>query len=430
MRQTLKAVFDDRGRAQQALEQLRGAGHANADITLRGGSGAGTGASAGERAILRPPPGHDSASGRLLARIFGHAIVDPADHAGQPGAPLGYTLTLATESDEQAQRAASLVPEFALAPEGQVVPPGSDADADAGSAQMRYRRHVAHEAMHHYARANGPYFGNRDNTDSAMTGTTYREPTLPAGHWSELPSGVPALPGAPAGLPGDDPATRAAYRFGHDMHENDRYRNRSWIEADSDLKVLWDARAPDGPDWIASKRAVHRGWDSTSPEIDNDNEHRRHWRTAYASSASPSRVIAPPGPDNDAIDRKASWKRRHPGELPPWESFMDALRHGWSRIAIGMDVDEADYRRHHADSYPGTNYDDIAPVYRYGNNIRHRGALRGRSWDEVETEVRAEWERGHPEGKPWAWDHMKPALHRGWDFAERRSSQAPGSDTA
>ena len=94
---------------------------------------------------------------------------------------------------------------------------------------------------------------------------------------------------------------------------------------------------------------------------------------------------------------------------------MDALRHGWDRVRIGQETDEDDYRLHHASTYPGTDYNDLAPVYRYGHHVHGRAMFRGRSWDDVEAELRAEWERGHREGKPATWDQMKAALHAGWD---------------
>lgn len=141
-------------------------------------------------------------------------------------------------------------------------------------------------------------------------------------------------------------------------------------------------------DWEESRAAVHLGWDSAHPGIDA------------------------------ASDPDAAWKRRHPGELPPWERFIDAVRHGWCRMSAGMDCDEADYRIHHADHYPDTDYNDLAPVYRYGSHVRDRAAFRGRDWNDVEGELRIEWERGCKEGKPSTWDEMKAALQQGWKHGE------------
>jgi len=49
------------------------------------------------------------------------------------------------------------------------------------------------------------------------------------------------------------------------------------------------------------------------------------------------------------------------------------------------------YRLHHASAYPGTNYDDLAPVYRYGHHLRRRTMFAGQGWDEVENALPAEW---------------------------------------
>jgi len=206
-----------------------------------------------------------------------------------------------------------------------------------------------------------------------------------------------------------DAAAEAAHRFGHDMHNNERYRNRSWNAANADLKVLWEARGPQQPGWGSAEAAVRLGWGSTSPEIDDDSYYRSHWRTRHAGAASNSGSAAP-----DRAPGNTSARNRR-GEPTAWENFMDAIRHGWSRTRIGIDMDETDYRLHHARTYPGTNYDDLAPVYRYGRHLRRRAMFAGRNWDEVEDVVRAEWEGGHREGKPSTWVEMKAALHVGWD---------------
>lgn len=85
---------------------------------------------------------------------------------------------------------------------------------------------------------------------------------------------------------------------------------------------------------------------------------------------------------------------------------------------IGNDMDEDEYRLHHSRNYPGTRYDDLAPVYRYGRQLRRRAMFAGRGWDEVQHALRAEWERRHRQDKPSTWDEMKAALHAGWNQEE------------
>jgi hypothetical protein len=105
-------------------------------------------------------------------------------------------------------------------------------------------------------------------------------------------------------------ANRAAYRYGAEMRSTDRYRNRSWHEAESTLKSGWERLASDNREWVASRPAIRRGWDEVTP--------------AYIDSDEP----AP----------EAGWKARHAGQLSPWESFKDALHHGWNRVGPDMDT--------------------------------------------------------------------------------------------
>lgn len=341
MRHKLKAVFDDRGKAQQALDVLLASGYARADTGLASIAGARS-ATAGDA----PPPKWrerpGASSARLLSRLLGQAGSRPAAAAAM-GKVDSHVLTLWTDSTHDARRAAVLIAGF--------------------------------------MRTGGEEVGTR-----------------PFGGRTDI-----------------DQAARAAYRFGHDLHESPRYRNRSWHEADADLKVLWEASDPERPRWDLAAPAVRLGWDSTHPEIDDDSYRRNHWRTRYASGALDAGASRGPGSDQAAPAPGSAPGSRHPGQPTAWENFMDAVKHGWSSIRVGDDMDEDDYRVHHARTYPGTHYDDLAPVYRYGHHVRRRSMFAGLGWDEVESQLRTEWERGHREGKPSTWDEIRAALHHGWD---------------
>ena len=63
------------------------------------------------------------------------------------------------------------------------------------------------------------------------------------------------------------------------------------------------------------------------------------------------------------------------------------------------------------------SYDDFDPAYRYGHALAADGRFGGRSWDEIEADARAEWERRHPES---AWQRFKDAVRHAWERATRR----------
>jgi len=73
-----------------------------------------------------------------------------------------------------------------------------------------------------------------------------------------------------------------------------------------------------------------------------------------------------------------------------------------------------DFRREHDRTYAGQNmtFDDYAPAYRHGYESAQSDTYRGRNWNDVEPNLRSDWERSNPGG---TWERMKDAVRRGWD---------------
>ena len=60
----------------------------------------------------------------------------------------------------------------------------------------------------------------------------------------------------------------------------------------------------------------------------------------------------------------------------------------------------------------GGSYDDYAPAYRYGSTLGADTRYKGRSWDEVETNARSDWQTKYPGS---SWDNFKAAVRHGWE---------------
>jgi len=79
--------------------------------------------------------------------------------------------------------------------------------------------------------------------------------------------------------------------------------------------------------------------------------------------------------------------------------------------------DDDSYFRNHFDSTygaSGASYDDYAPAYSYGSQMARSGKYSGRQWDQVENDLRSDWDtRGS--GGPSTWEKMKAAVRHGWD---------------
>jgi hypothetical protein len=200
--------------------------------------------------------------------------------------------------------------------------------------------------------------------------------------------------------PDDD---MAAYRYGKEMRTSDKYRNRSWDEAEPGLSSGWKTRAPDTPAWDDSRPAIRRGWDAVTPEIDSDDYYRNHWTTRYAGSAGddayddykPAYIYGSEARRSEKYrsrdwrdveqELKAGWQARHAGQLSSWENFKDAVNHGWNRVTL--DDDRSAAYRHGADAARDINY----------------------------RRLTSEWERRHAGSASATWDKVKAAVRHGWD---------------
>jgi uncharacterized protein (TIGR02271 family) len=75
---------------------------------------------------------------------------------------------------------------------------------------------------------------------------------------------------------------------------------------------------------------------------------------------------------------------------------------------------DAYYRSHWQTNYGSTGgrYEDYDPAYRYGSSMASNATYKGRPWDEVEPELRRNWEGRYPQS---AWENFKAAIREGWN---------------
>lgn len=85
---------------------------------------------------------------------------------------------------------------------------------------------------------------------------------------------------------------------------------------------------------------------------------------------------------------------------------------GPGRIASSLG-DEA-FRQHWQSAYgsSGGKYEDYAQAYRYGVTLAGNKQYQGYRWDELEPQVKSDWESAHA-GSPW--ERTKQAVRYGWE---------------
>ncbi len=250
---------------------------------------------------------------------------------------------------------------------------------------------------------------------------------------------------------------KPAYSYGSESARSDKYRGRKWDEVETDLRSDWNTRyGSTGSTWEKMKAAVRRGWDRMTLDDDDDRYYRSHYDTHLASSGL-DYDSAKPAYSYGSEMRKSELYRNRPwddieGDLRKgwdsrittdttartgtgtgtgsvtgdagaavggaWDRIKAAVRHGWNKMTDDDD-DDAAYRSHWNATYSsatnGSSYDEYKPAYSYGSEMARNEKYRGRQWNEVESDLRTDWDSRYANGGQSTWEKMKAAVRQGWD---------------
>ena len=104
------------------------------------------------------------------------------------------------------------------------------------------------------------------------------------------------------------------------------------------------------------------------------------------------------------------------------ETIRDTVRHTEVEVERmgGATADyDADFRNDFKTRYgstPNARYETHAPAYQYGYRMGSDQQYRGRRWEEVEPDLRRDYERSYPNSK---WEQMKDSVRYGWNKVTR-----------
>ncbi len=93
-------------------------------------------------------------------------------------------------------------------------------------------------------------------------------------------------------------------------------------------------------------------------------------------------------------------------------TMVDDVR-GTGSGNAGM-IDDTDFRNDFSQRYgnSGADYDTYAPSYQYGYDMANDPRYRGRSFDEVESDLRTDYGNRYPNS---TWERMKDSVRYGWN---------------
>lgn len=101
------------------------------------------------------------------------------------------------------------------------------------------------------------------------------------------------------------------------------------------------------------------------------------------------------------------------------EEINDTVRRTDVEVEQIGPEDMSDFRRHWQSAYgtSGGRYEDYDAAYRYGSTMAGSGRYKNYQWNDVEPQLRSDWESNHPGSN---WDKVKDAVRYG---AERSGKQ-------
>jgi hypothetical protein len=99
------------------------------------------------------------------------------------------------------------------------------------------------------------------------------------------------------------------------------------------------------------------------------------------------------------------------------QQISDTVRHTEVEVERLDGTTDDSYRNHFQSNYgsTGNSYDDYAPAYTYGSQMRGDSRYSSRQWDDVESDLRTDWEKRNAGLTGSTWENVKAAVRHGWD---------------
>jgi len=99
------------------------------------------------------------------------------------------------------------------------------------------------------------------------------------------------------------------------------------------------------------------------------------------------------------------------------QQIQDTLRHTEVQVEQLGAQDEDYFRRHWQSTFgaSGGRYEDYAPAYGFGAEMAGDTRYRGRSWDQVETDLKSGWDTRYGGSGESTWERFKAAIRHGWE---------------
>jgi uncharacterized protein (TIGR02271 family) len=376
MQHTLVAVFDNHNDAQSAMDELLASGFSRQDVRLSGG-----GTSVGTSAATKTTTGTDADAGigNSIKHFFSDLFSDERDTSRADryeGAVSSgkYVVTLSVDSLPEVERAADIVERFG--------PVDIEEDSN-GTGQLASSG----------ALLSGSQSGMQSHSASAQSAAALDQGTL-AGASLQRDTSTQTIPVVQEEIKvGKREVQRGGARIYSRVVETPVSESVGLREEHVDVQ----RRTVDQPINPADVTAFK----------EQSIEMRETAEEAVVQKSA--RIV-----EEVTIGKQVSERQ---------EQIHDTVRHTEVEVErLGGTASDSDsyYHNHYQSNYAsgGGTYDEYYPAYTYGSQMHSQYA--GREWDDVETEMRNNWDKHNSDGAS-TWEKMKVAVRHGWDRTPNES---------
>jgi uncharacterized protein (TIGR02271 family) len=384
MQHTLVAVFDNRSDAQNAMDELLASGFTSDNVYVASADLTGTTTTTGTTLGTTQEEGVGASIKHFFENLFGS---DNDEHATRYSTAVTggqHVLTLTTTSEPEVERAADVIERF-----GPIdIDERHDLAGNAASLGTSAYQPQSSPSLAAGSMQSGTQSGN---LSGSLSDSTLRSDSLQRETAVDQTTGKAAIPVVQEEVRvGKRQVERGGVRVFSRMVETPVNESVSLREE----HVSVERRPVDQPINPADVAALK----------DQTIELRETAEEAIVQKSA--RVV-----EEVVVGKEVSQRQ---------ENIQDTVRHTEVEVQPlqgGALDDDTYYRNDWQTNYAslGGTYDDYAPAYRYGNDMRRDARYQGRNWDDVESDLRSDWDTRYGSSGSSTWERMKAAVRSGWN---------------
>jgi uncharacterized protein (TIGR02271 family) len=384
MQHTLVAVFDNRSDAQNAMDELLASGFTRDNVYVSSADLSGTTTTAGTTLGATHEEGVGASIKHFFDNLFGSDHDEHATRYSTAVAGGQHVLTLTTSSEPEVERAADVIERFG--------PIDIDERHDlAGNAASLGTSAYQPQTSPSLAAGSMQAGTQTGNLSGSLSDSTLRSDSLQRETAVDQTTGKAAIPVVQEEVRvGKRQVERGGVRVFSRMVETPVNETVSLREE----HVSVQRRPVDQPINPADVAALK----------DQTIELRETAEEAVVQKSA--RVV-----EEVVVGKEVSQRQ---------QNIQDTVRHTEVEVQPlqgSAPDDDTYYRNDWQTNYAslGGTYDDYAPAYRYGDEMRRDARYQGRNWDDVESDLRSDWDTRYGGSGSSTWERMKAAVRSGWN---------------